>query len=321
MKSIYKDAIIGYSGLIGKNILKKKKFKSKFNSRNINKIRHKSFNLLVCAGAPGSMLLANKKPKQDLDNINNLIKNLKKVKANNFILISTIQVFSNIANKNFETSKELFNNKAYGRNRRILEKFCQKNFDNCLIVRLPSVFGEFLVKNFIYDLTNPMPKILVKKKMIEIKSILKPKNLNEIRKIYSKKNDLYHLNYNKFLMNPHKNEIIEIFKKENILSTSFTNINSKFQFYYLDNIWRDINLALKNKIEIIHLATEPIQASLIYKKFLKRGMKENNANIYKANMVTKFSYLWGLRKNYIQNKKHVLKNLEKYFKKNENFNI
>ena len=45
---------------------------------------------MVCAGAPGSMLLANKKPKQDLDNINNLIKNLKKVKANNFILISIL---------------------------------------------------------------------------------------------------------------------------------------------------------------------------------------------------------------------------------------
>mgnify|MGYP001161375639 CR=1 FL=1 len=321
MNSIYKDAIIGYSGLIGKNILKKKKFKNKYNSKNIKQIRNKNFNLLVCAGAPGSMLLANKKPKQDLNNINNLIRNLKKVKANNFILISTIQVFSNIENKNFETTKKLFNNKAYGKNRRILEKFCQKNFNNCLIVRLPSVFGDFLIKNFIYDLTNPMPKILIKQKMIRIQSVLKPQNFNEIKKIYYKKNNLYHLDYNKFLKNPLKKEIIKEFKENNILSTSFTNVNSKFQFYYLDNIWKDINLALKNKIKTIHLATEPVKANLIHKKFLKKEMKKNDAKIYRANMVTKFSYLWGLKKNYIQNKKQVLKNLEKYFKKHENFNI
>ena len=49
-------------------------------------------------------------------------------------------------------------------------------------------------------------------------------------------------------------------------------------------------------------------------------MRSNIAKLYKGNMVTRHSKLWGLNNGYIQNKKQVLDNLKKYFN-NENFNI
>ena len=316
-----RKGLIGYTGLIGKNLQNKTHFQEKYNSKNISKIKKNKFDILVCAGAPGSMLIANKNPKKDLTIINNLIKNLKSVNTDQFILISTIQVFTNIAHSNYENSKKLNNILAYGRNRRKLEKFCTKKFKNCLIVRLPSVFGNFLVKNFIYDLQNPMPSKLTADKMKDVRLKISNNIFREISKIYTKKNGYYNLNKEKLLKCKVYDEIINFFKKNNFLSTSFTNVNSSFQFYYLSNIWRDINIALKNKLKIIHFATEPITAKYIYNKVYKKRMRANSAKLYKGNMKTKYSKMWSLDKNYIQNKNQVLNNLKKYFNRNENCNI
>ena len=315
-----KKGLIGSTGLIGKNLQKNTIFQKKYNSKNISKIKKNRFDLLVCAGAPGSMLLANQNPKKDSISINSLIKNLNKADVNQFILISTIQVFTNISHKNFENSKKLNNALTYGRNRRKLEKFCEKKFKKCLIIRLPSVFGSFLVKNFIFDISNPMPNKLTNIKMSEIKSKINVELYKEISKIYTRKNNFYNFNNKKFIISKFKKKIINEFRFNNFLSTSFTNINSVFQFYYLNNLWNDINIALKKKLKIVHFATEPLMAKDIYKKFLKRNMRSNIAKLYKGNMVTRHSKLWGLNNGYIQNKKQVLDNLKKYFN-NENFNI
>ena len=49
-------------------------------------------------------------------------------------------------------------NDDYGRNRYYVEKFVNSHFANCTIIRLPSLFGKGLKKNFIYDLLH-CPKI------------------------------------------------------------------------------------------------------------------------------------------------------------------
>ena len=88
------DCLIGYSGTIGKHLCGKAKFKHKYNSKNIEKIINKKFKMIICCAAPGAMTIANRKPNEDLKNIKKLIKYLKLVKTEKFILISTIQVFS-----------------------------------------------------------------------------------------------------------------------------------------------------------------------------------------------------------------------------------
>lgn len=139
-----KIAIIGYTGLIGNNLseqISKSKFDiDYFNSKNIHKINQKiKYDLIFCAALPAEKWLANKHSKKDLINTKRLIKNLKKINSNLFILISTIDV-------NFKHT--------YGRNRLMLEKFISKSFKKKIIVRLPGVFGYGLKKNVIYDLLN-----------------------------------------------------------------------------------------------------------------------------------------------------------------------
>ena len=135
-------AIIGYSGLIGNNLVKqfsKTKFNiDYFNSKNIHKIsRKKKYDFIFCAALPAEKWLANKYPKKDIVNTQKLIKNLEKINTEIFFLISTIDV-------KFKHT--------YGRNRLKLEKFISKNFKKNIIIRLPGVFGKGLKKNVIYDL-------------------------------------------------------------------------------------------------------------------------------------------------------------------------
>ena len=88
-------AIIGYTGLIGSNLLDqyKKKFSKLdlFNSKNINKINNKKeYNIVFCAGLPAAKWVANKAPTKDKKNTQKLIKNLKKINTKIFLLISTM---------------------------------------------------------------------------------------------------------------------------------------------------------------------------------------------------------------------------------------
>ena len=151
------NALIGYTGFIGSNLLKDKKFSFsfKFNSKNIEKIKNKIFNNVVCAATYSKIWVANKNPKKDKKNIFKLINNLKKIKVNNFILISTIEVFGKNNNKN-ENNKIILNkyNSAYCNNRIYLENFVKRKFRNYLIIRLPIVYGQNFVKNCIFDLLN-----------------------------------------------------------------------------------------------------------------------------------------------------------------------
>ena len=73
------------------------------------------------------MANANRNPKSDLRSINKLIKYLKQTDATQFVLISTIQVYTNIK-KNNENSIELNNQKTYGKNRKKIRKILYSKF-------------------------------------------------------------------------------------------------------------------------------------------------------------------------------------------------
>ena len=136
-------AIIGYTGLIGKNLLNQYKYKFKsidlFNSKNSNNLKNKKYDLVFCSAMPAEKWIANKFPKKDTSNRDKLIKNLSKLSTNVIVLISTIDVYQN---------------HIYGKNRKYLEKYVQKNFNKYLIIRLPGVFGRGLKKNILFDLLN-----------------------------------------------------------------------------------------------------------------------------------------------------------------------
>lgn len=146
-------ALIGYTGFVGGNILNQQKFAHLYNSKNIEEIQGEEFDLIVCAGTPSVKWLANKEPEKDYQSIKRLMDCLEKVKTKGFVLISTIDVYSNPCKVDEDTSIEMSDLLPYGKHRRILEEFAEIRFRTA-IVRLPGLFGKRLRKNMIYDLLN-----------------------------------------------------------------------------------------------------------------------------------------------------------------------
>jgi len=140
------SAIIGYTGFVGSNLVRQKEFNSFYNSKNIHSIIGKSFDLVVCSGAPAVKWLANKEPVKDRDNLQILINCLSQISAKKLILISTVDVYPLPIEVDEDTKIDQDNLHPYGKNRLELENFVKDNFDS-LIVRLPGLFGKGLKKN------------------------------------------------------------------------------------------------------------------------------------------------------------------------------
>lgn len=148
------NSLIGYSGYVGGTLLKQEAFTSLYRSTNIGDINNKSFDTVVCAGAPAQKWIANRDPDADRQKIEELIAHLKTIKCKIFILISTVDVFKSPIGVNEDTPVDDSGLHAYGLHRRLLEKFVEEHFPNRLIVRLPGLIGPGLRKNVIFDFLN-----------------------------------------------------------------------------------------------------------------------------------------------------------------------
>ncbi len=142
--------IIGYTGFVGSNLINQSQYDEFYNSKNIENIKGKNFDLLVCSGAYAAKWIANQEPIKDKQNIDYLISCLQEVTVKKIILISTVDVYKSPIEVDEDTPIILEGLHPYGRHRRELEIFIQDNFD-ALIVRLPGLFGTGLKKNIIYD--------------------------------------------------------------------------------------------------------------------------------------------------------------------------
>lgn len=245
-------ALIGYTGFIGGNIGRQASFECLFNSKNISKVGNDIYDLVVCAAAPGEKWKANNNPKEDLASINKLIKNLSKVKANNFVLISTVDVYPNPVNVNEDSKISESKLNPYGKNRLFLEKFIQEKFKNYHIIRLPGLFGLGLKKNIIFDLIN-----------------------------------------------------------SNALD--YTHKDSVFQFYDLNNLWKDIQIVLREGVRKINFSTEPVSVAELAKKCFRINfinVTERPAARY--DMKTAHSSIFNKKGDYIYSKKDMLKSIQKF---------
>ena len=235
------NALIGYTGFVGSNIADQKTFDFYYNSKNIEQIRGKSFDLLVCAGVRSVKWRANKFPKQDYQEIEKLIFYLSKCSFKKIVLISTIAVYDNPADN------------PYGQNRLYLETYIKNQYSNVTIMRLPALFGKGLKKNAIYDMIN-----------------------------------------NKYDYLP--------------------NLKSKFQYYCLDNIWKDIDIALKNNISILNISPEPVLFSNIYDLFNIKDLDLSSAPIINENMKTQHANLWNKSGDYMYSIEQTIDELKKFLK-------
>jgi hypothetical protein len=149
--NVMADALVGYSGFVGSTLLRQRPFDALFRSTNIGEMAGQAFKTVYCAGAPAQKWLANKNPSEDLANIESLIQCLDRVQADEFVLISTVDVFASPVSVSEETVPNMQGLHAYGRHRLMLEDYVKSRKSRNLIVRLPGLVGPGLKKNIIYD--------------------------------------------------------------------------------------------------------------------------------------------------------------------------
>lgn len=147
-----KTALIGFTGFVGTTLLSQTTFDDCYNSKNIDEIRGKNYDLIVCAGAPAVKWKANQQPEEDLANLKGLMSHLNTITANKFVLISTVDVYQRPLSVDEDTKIFEETLEPYGKHRFVLENFVQDKFEGSSIIRLPGLFGNGLKKNFIYDL-------------------------------------------------------------------------------------------------------------------------------------------------------------------------
>lgn len=146
------NALLGSTGFVGSTLRRQSEFGALYNSRNIDEIRGKSFGRIVCAAAPAAKWKANQDPEGDRANLARLMAALRDVRAGEFVLISTVDVFRMPPAADEGTAVTPERVDAYGRHRFELEEFVRKHFPNSLVVRLPGLFGAGLRKNFLFDM-------------------------------------------------------------------------------------------------------------------------------------------------------------------------
>lgn len=311
------DALIGYSGFVGGQLQRQHSFKSLFNSSNIDKVDSAEFHTVVCAAAPGSMFEANMLPDMDLSKVNALIEHLETIKAKRFILISSIAVLENFAAHDDENTSAFQTKLAYGQHRRVLEAFCEDYFDECLVIRLPALFGEGLRKNFIFDLINPVPTLLTASKISALRSELSSIEANLLDKIYSPepKTGMHKIDRAELAKSRNRKCLEAAMTELGYSSTQFHNPETTYQYYNMERLWNDITVAIKGNLKVLHLAMPPLKAGDIHNRLLGFDMPETNARIHKENMYTAYAHLWGRKGPYLDDAAAIMNKLEFFYKR------
>ena len=149
-----RTALIGATGFVGSNLRRRRHFDQTFSSDNIETIGGQSFDCLVCCGVPAAKWVANKEPEADRESIKRLVDSLRATECDEFILISTIDIYAepNGVDENDDGARP--NDEPYGRHRRELETELRSFLPLVRAIRLPALFGNGLKKNALFDLVH-----------------------------------------------------------------------------------------------------------------------------------------------------------------------
>ncbi len=248
-------ALVGYTGFVGGNLAKSGKFDKLYNSKNIEEAFGTKPDFLVYAGVPSTKFLANKFPEKDKEEILNAFENIKKINPKELVLISTIDVYGK---PNHVTEEdEAISSEPYGANRLFLEKLVREEFKDCIIVRLPALFGTGIKKNFIFDYINYIPAILNEEKF----SQLSKKNIRLLKYYRKNNNGFYEC---KKISDREKHKLRKIFEELSFSALNFTDSRAKYQFYNLEHLYDDIRYASKQGIKLLNITSEPVSAAEVY---------------------------------------------------------
>lgn len=302
------DAVIGNTGFVGGHLCGQHHFEARFNSRNIDEAAGEHYQTVVCAAAPGSMFEANRFPERDRERVEGLIAQLGRIGAQRFVLISSIAVLEDFAGGHDESTAAFQTELAYGRHRRQLEVFCQGHFADCLIVRLPALFGEGLKKNFLFDILNPVPTMLNEDAYQGLLQGLPAALRGALPAVYTW-DDLLGMHVVDRVALEHSglradfgSAVIEA----GLSAIRFTHPDSWFQYYEISRLWSDIGRCEEAGLEVIHLAPEPLRAGEVFRAVTQRPMPVTNAPVHREDMRTRHGALWGRDDHFIEDAASVL---------------
>lgn len=145
-------ALIGHSGFVGSNLLARRSYDSLYRSSDIDTIRGREFDHVVCAGVQAMKWWANLHPEEDRAGIERLLEPLSGVTARRFTLVSTIDVYPTPRGVDEDSPVERRGHHAYGLHRLEVEDWMREHFPEVLILRLPGLFGPGIKKNVIFDM-------------------------------------------------------------------------------------------------------------------------------------------------------------------------
>ncbi len=301
------DIIVGYTGFVGSNIAASKEFDGKFNSKNIESAFGLEPELCVYSGVRAEKFLANNDPDGDMAVINNAIENIKKINPKRLVLISTIDVYKNPNGADEDTKIDVDGLQPYGLDRYRLEQWVGENIKNHHIIRLPGLFGKNIKKNFIYDLINIIPSMLNEKKYSE----LSEKN-GLIAESYKRQdNGFYRLS----CRDDEKKELRQAFLDIGFSALNFTDSRGVFQFYNLAQLWKHIDIIIKNDLSLVNMAVEPVCTADIYKEVTgDEFVNEIAAAPPLYDFKTKYSTLFGGENGYIDSKQNVMRDIVGFVK-------
>lgn len=304
-----KELLVGSTGFVGKNIAYNHNFSALCHSTDITNYYQSQPELCIYAGIPSAMYLANNAPEKDLSVIKNAMENIRQIKPKKLVLISTIAVYKDSRNKYEEDATLCDSLSAYGYNRLLLEEWVKNEYENALIVRLPALYGIGQKKNFLYDLHVITPAMLTPSKYKELAA-----NSKIIAKGYSYSNDS---GYYKLNGQIDSKLLKDCFSAMPFNALNFTDSRSKFQFYNLSRLYKDITLAIKANLSYLNLTPPPISAREIYETVTGKQDWENELQSppFDYDLRSHYSELFGGDKSgYLSTKDYVLSDICKFMK-------
>ena len=299
-------SLVGYTGFVGSNLVAKGQFDNLYNSVNIEEAFGTRPELLVFAGIRAEKYLANHEPEKDYELIKEAYENIVRISPQKLVLISTIDVYKTPDDVSEDFPIETKELHPYGLNRYLFEQMIDDSGLDYTIIRLPGLYGKNLKKNFIYDLINIIPSVLIEQKLNELC------NIDDFAKSYyiNQMNGFYKL---KSITDSERVKLKKFFNSAGFSALNFTDSRGLYQFYNLEYLWDHIKITLENKIKVLNLATEPVAVSEIYREIKGTDfVNELTQAVPKYNFKTNYAKLFGGKNGYIFSKEFVLNDLKQF---------
>ena len=256
-------ALVGCTGFVGSNLAAQHPFEEAYHSANVAKGFDRPHSLVVYAGVPAEKFLANTDPAADLAVMEAALENLRRLQPQRVVLISTVDVYRTPVGVDENSPMPREGLHPYGADRLLLEERVRAAYPDCLIVRLPALFGRGLKKNFIFDLCRITPSLLKADRFAAL--------CGQSPLVQAAYRDAGNGFYRLAPLPPAQAAQLKAFFAHNDFNAlSFTDSRAVYQFYCLDHLWADICRAADAGLTLLNITSEPLSAEEVYRALTGR---------------------------------------------------